>query len=205
VNVGKQPQQKSFYVQETLLRQHSLFFKKALYRDWKEKVERVVNLPEDESAVFSVYVEFLYSGNLAVVPEGLDPIDAARLEQLRLCKLYVLAEKLQGMGTRNRAIQGLLYSAKQIRPGNRAICPSMDAVKIIYSGTLPGSMARKLLVDYYTYRGTGSWVINHKGWPDDFLIDLATNLMDKRALPDDPTRNGNGAEYMEKEQEKSSG
>ena len=205
MNVGKDKHQKSFYVQETLLRQHSLFFKKALSRDWKEKVERVVNLPEDESAVFAIYIEFLYSGNLAVMPDGLDPIDAARLEQLRLCKVYVLAEKLQDMETRNRAIQGLLYSSKQVRPGNRTICPGTDAVKIIYNGTLPGSMARKLLVDYYTYRGTGSWVINHGGWPEDFLIDLATNLMDKRAMPDDPTRYGDGAEYMDKEKDKSDG
>jgi hypothetical protein len=205
VDVGEELQQKSFYVQETLLRQHSLFFKKALSRDWKEKVERIVNLPEDEPTLFAVYVEFLYSGNLAVVPEDLDPIDATHLEQHMLCKLYVLAEKLQDMDTRNRAIQGLLYSAKQVRPGNSSICPGMESIKIIYDGTLPGSMARKLLIDYYTYRGTGSWVIDHKGWPDDFLIDLATNLMDKRAIPNDPTRNGNGAEYMEKEQNKSDG
>lgn len=205
MNVGKNKHQNSFYVQETLLCQHSLFFKEALSKDWKEKVERVVDLPEDKSAVFAIYVEFLYSGNLAVIPDGLDPTDAARLEQLRLCEIYVLAEKLLDMETRNRAIQGLLYSAKQVRPGNRTICPGFGAIEIIYDGTLPGSMARKLFVDYYTYRGMGSWVINHKGWPEDFLVDLATNLMDKRALPDDPTRNGYGAEYMEKAQDKSDG
>lgn len=203
--MGEQLQQKSFYVQETLLSQHSLFFKKAFSRDWKEKAERIVNLPEDESAVFAVYVEFLYCGNLAVVPEVLDLNDTAQSEQHMLCKLYVLAEKLQDMDTRNRAIQGLLYSAKQVRPGNSTICPSIDSIKIIYDGTLHGSMARKLLVDYYTYRGTGSWIINHKDLPEDFLVDLATNLMDKRAIPDDPTRNGDGAEYMEKEQDKSDG
>lgn len=54
--------EKRFTVHETPPRAHSAFFKAALGRDWKESVERVVNLPEEHEEHFPLSVEQVYRG-----------------------------------------------------------------------------------------------------------------------------------------------
>jgi len=116
-----------------------------------------------------------------------------------LCKVYVLSERLLDVYTKNHAIQGLLHSTKPPSRVTTTICPNVDAINVIYDATLPNSMARKLMVDFYTYRGTKDMLKNDVGWPKDFLLELATNFMGKHIMLDDPTMKGLGADYMEKE------
>jgi hypothetical protein len=202
VNVDEGVHQQTFYVHETLLRERSVYFNTALARNWKEAADREVNLYKDKADCFAIYVHLLYTGNLAVTSESLISMLSGESEIIKLCKVYVLADKLQDIKAKNRAIQGLYFSSKRNELGKPTGCRGFVATKIIYDGTLPGSMARKLLVDVYTYRGTRSSLSIFKGWPQEFLLELAINLMDKRMPSDDPTEKGDGTEYMETEKEK---
>jgi hypothetical protein len=202
VNIDEGVHQQTFYVHETLLRERSVYFNTALSRDWKEAVDREVNLPKDEADCFAIYVHSLYTGKLAVTSDGPTSTLSGESEIIKLCKVYVLADKLQDIQAKNRAIQGLLFSSKRNGLGRWNGCRGLVVTKTIYDSTLPGNMARKLLVDLYTYRGTRSSLSIFKGWPEEFLLELAINLMDKRMPPDDPTEKGDGTEYMETEKEK---
>jgi hypothetical protein len=51
-----------FTVHENIVKASSEFVRLALRGDWAEASSRIIPLPEDEPAVFSVYQHWLYNG-----------------------------------------------------------------------------------------------------------------------------------------------
>lgn len=110
MRIGEEDDKATFDIHQHSIAFRSAFFKKAITGDWKEAQDRVVKLPEDELTTFQHYVHLLYTGKLGVVPEsGPAPYDGGE-EKIRLAKLYVLAEKLQDVDTKN-LVETLCYSA----------------------------------------------------------------------------------------------
>lgn len=70
VQVGKPGFTKYFTVHEELVRASSPFFEAALGRDWQEAAERIVNLPDDRPAIFQLYIQWLYSGQMFCQVQG---------------------------------------------------------------------------------------------------------------------------------------
>jgi len=60
VVVGTTIDQDEFFVHEDLICPRNEFFRKAMNGQWKESEKRMVPLPEDEAAVFSLYLKLLY-------------------------------------------------------------------------------------------------------------------------------------------------
>jgi hypothetical protein len=53
-------------VHESVLRENSIFFDKALKSDWKEASDRIVRLPETNPVTFEILVRFVYTGLLFI-------------------------------------------------------------------------------------------------------------------------------------------
>ena len=184
-----------------LLTSRSTLFEKALSGNFKGSNEGIISLKDHEPFIFAVYVDCLYTNSLALAP--IMPDRDAGNGGITLCKVYVLAEKLQDTDTKNLIMKCLVDGtgsglAKEVAGRKFPYIPCSEAVKIIYGGTLPGSMARKLLVDMYTCQARGRWIASHQGWPMEFLTELLADVLDKRIPPDDPLRERVSDKYMEK-------
>jgi hypothetical protein len=186
VKVGEGEKQKTFDVHESLIASRSLFFKKAMSGSWKESKDRIVNLPEEDPEIFKIYVHHLYTGSVAVIPEPLPAITGRHAKWI-ICRLYVLAEKIQDVKAKNSAIEALLAECREKQLNGKNKYPGSSSVSTIYSGTLPGSMARKVLVDLYSCKTTSKWITKSPQWSDEFLRDLLVKIMDKRAGDGDLT------------------
>lgn len=171
-----------------MVERNSEFFEAALRKEWKEGLEKTIELPEDDAKVFNKYHGWLYTRRLAT-PEG----GYAGLDQsfTMLAKLYVLGEKLLDRDFQN-SVSDALVSATRDERGPRGhgsgykgrSFPGPKIIRIVYEGTTTGSPMRRLLTDFYVRHGAGQW-IREDGvdkWPQEFLYDLSAALFDKWAI-----------------------
>lgn len=195
--MGADDKRTIFRVHMALLTARSDFFKKALNGKWMEAEEKIVRLPEDDPTVFAAYVHHLYTGELAVQADKQQSVGILVDEQYRnSCSLYVFAEKILDVETKNAVIHAMLEMARTKQINGQTYGPSSDDVNTIYKGTVVGSPARRLMVDLYTYRAKGDW-IGQRPFSIEFLRDLLIRTLDTRTTPYDPTKTETGSEYME--------
>jgi hypothetical protein len=161
-----------------------LFFKAALSGNWVEAKDRLVKLPEDEPTVFADYVHFLYTRKLHVKSHKASGESSGHDEKISLLKLYVLAEKLQDADTK-RAVMGAVFNCFWgicITPSE---FPGLECIEIVYGGTPAGSPLRRILVDFYTYYARDDTLKQYVTYPNEFMQELAIDLLKKRAKPTD--------------------
>lgn len=115
-------------------------------------------------------------------------ISMGGIDDLRLAKLYVLAEKLQDVETKEKVLQAVIV-AFQPGAGNIFIpkLPSRPFVQIVYEGTPSRSLTRKLIVSMYARRAKGIWLrmekaSNRRAWPEDFMHELLVDIVNQRAV-----------------------
>jgi hypothetical protein len=198
IAVGSVDQLQTFDVHEHLVTSRSLFFKHAMSGAWKESHDRLIKLPEDDPMTFQIYVHLLYTNTLAVVLDLPPDKDNGTEEHKALAKLYVLAEKLQDVDTKNAVVEAMVLASRQLRKENSYYTPGCDTVQIVYAGTMPGSPMRRLLVDFYTYRADKGWLsVENETWPCEFLHEFAVRLLEGRECPEDVTTTGDASRYME--------
>lgn len=82
---------KKFIVHEELAKSHSEFVRLALRGEWKEASSRSIPLPDDESAVFSIYQQWLYSG--LICTPSTDTASEPNGEYTMLVKAYILGKR----------------------------------------------------------------------------------------------------------------
>ncbi|KAI8939493.1 hypothetical protein NX059_003264 [Plenodomus lindquistii] len=200
VLVGKDGKEQFFDVHEELITSRSAFFKAAMSGNWQESKERCVKLPEDDAPTFKLYLHFLYTGKIAITSEALDARIEARDHIRTIARLYILAEKLQDVITRNATVEEMLEACRTPNSDGETYCMGTETVNIIYEGSPPGSPMRRLVVDIYTCRATKDWSQLFQldnAWPRDFLPELVSSLIAKRTVPKDVTRSGNASRYLE--------
>jgi hypothetical protein len=192
--VGKEPHQKIFSVHQGLIAPRSEFFERAFNGNWKETESRLVNLPEDNARIFSLYVQLLYTGKI--------PTRDDDREFVTLCELYVLCEKLQDIDAKNETLQAMLAEIR----GTHNWDESDLAVFTIYDGTPENSPARSLLLDLFVERGNHKIVrrlIFEDYCHEEFLRHLAVQLFKRRSFEGSETlANCNVGKYQEKKKEK---
>lgn len=192
-----------FEVHQALITGRSKFFKAALSGSWLESKERVVKLPEDDPTTFHVYVHLLYTNEIAILPDP-NPktfwTDGAR--NIRLAKLYVLAEKLHDIETKNHVLEAVIAGDLGEGAYIGMDYPRRLFVKIIYDGTAAGSLARKLIVDVYARQMTSisMGIISPrylKEWPKEFLDELLLEVLDRRVLVPGKLSEADASKYKE--------
>jgi hypothetical protein len=198
VNVGKEERMKKFTVHASVVCRRPKFFEKAMSGDWKEAQDKSVDLREDDPETFSLYTQLLYTGTL---PIAASDRPNKPLEWSVLARLYVLAEMLMDITTKNTVLNALLSKYREVLNGMRH-APGIESVKIIYEGTSSHSPARRLMVDCYNDITTGSKFITTSSLelPRDFLYDLTIAMLDHRHAPTTGMRpySCDATEYHEK-------
>lgn len=79
-----------------------------------------------------------------------DDIDQIRLDQVTICRLYVFAEFLQDIRSKNKILSKLFNSVTcDFDEDQLLFLPQAEAVHIIWQGTKVDSPARDLILDAY--------------------------------------------------------
>ena len=193
VIVGTAEAQRTILVHQGIICDRSEFFKKALTGAWIESQEKKVELPEDDPAIFTLYLERLYTGYIPIAKERrsddqvlMETSFDAEEEYLTLGKLYVLAEKLVDATTKDNILDAFLARSQEPADDGSLHFPDPDCVAIVYAGTLENDPARALLVKFYTDEGNKKWLKNQKDLlSKDFLYDLCVSMLEKRPYPYD--------------------
>ncbi|KAI4711420.1 hypothetical protein J4E89_003985 [Alternaria sp. Ai002NY15] len=134
-------------------------------------------LPDDDPDTFRLYLNLVYTHQLVTRGTG---------QWLKLCRLYVLAEKLQDITSKNQIIDGMyaFFSEIACQPTLSVNISRMlpaAATTELYEGTSKQSQARELVLDFYADSGNVSWLLSEQAkLPTDFICDVAVRLLQRR-------------------------
>ncbi|KAF1956624.1 hypothetical protein CC80DRAFT_504453 [Byssothecium circinans] len=215
VTVGQDDEKRSFKIHEDAICDRSEFFRNSMKSEWASMRPdpRVIELPEDDPEAFSLYRTWLYSGQLAILPDsggsGSDDsisitnsstTDTAPEHYHTLAYAYVLGERLLDVPFKNAIVDAYVLYARGTSPGRRYY-PSNEEIRIIYDGTREGSPIRKLLVDIWYCRGKVEWIEKDSDLPQEFLACVVKELLRVRVSVDQLSRPWklSHAQYHEKE------
>ncbi|KAH7095251.1 hypothetical protein FB567DRAFT_586580 [Paraphoma chrysanthemicola] len=208
IRVGKEPKYKDFIAHESFLTERSPFFHCAMKGRWEESNTRIIKFPDDQHTIFALYLNFVYTGQLVTMrrceEEGSDfTYEDVWDEYDDLFRLYILAEKLQDVKTKNAVIAAAIDTTRTRTKNGKYTIPQSNIINIVYEGTPIGSPARRLITDMYSIVPM-TWIISHlQSTPmhGDFLVDLEVALSEIRPIKAEHKGNiveRNGAEsYME--------
>jgi hypothetical protein len=192
IRVGKDSR-KDFTVHDSFLISRSEFFRRAMNGSWKEAETRIVNLPDDSTHIFGLYLNFVYTGKFNTMRKSeqeLHRLDETTFknhiehEYQDLFRIYVLAEKLQDISAKNAAITAAIEVSQVAMRDGSWIPPSFVTANNVYEGTPEGSLGRRLVMDMC---GTVplSYVVDqiHKyKFTSDFVSDLGKVLERTREM-----------------------
>ncbi|KAF2121789.1 hypothetical protein BDV96DRAFT_468436, partial [Lophiotrema nucula] len=137
-----------FYVHEFAICDRSPFFDKAMKPEWADQRPdpRVIELPDDDPAAFSLYLHWLYTKKLPVLPDDQESPSYEGFHNLAYA--YVLGERLMDIEFKNVVADAYVLYARGTAPGKQHY-PSNEDVRILYEGTSEGSPIRQLLIDIW--------------------------------------------------------
>jgi len=139
--------------------------------DSRESRDKRVSLPEARVSDFEVYLEWLYTSEVVVIGE----FDSRGIIFVRL---YLLGQDLEDDRFCNAVIDTLL---DEHRPGNSEIMIfSPQAIQWIWNRTLPGSILRKILIDFVILDMGGAvhvprFMPDHT-WPREASVEVLARL-----------------------------
>ncbi|KAI9699791.1 MAG: vesicle coat component [Candelina mexicana] len=174
------PNRKHWNLHRDLLCARSKYFKAALGGDFKEAQDKAISYPDEDPAVFGLFISWLYCGTLQV------PMDKCTLTHY--FKLYVLADKFSIEALKNLTIDAIRehYRLSGCYAG-------ASRIEYIYSNTASRDPMRKFLVD-----SLASWYATEQESPDDeddallkaggdIASDMWKALIRQFSYPKDPT------------------
>ena len=140
----------TFWVHENLICYYSPFFDRACHGDWKESTCNIIELPEDDPDVFSLFVQRLYTGDCAYGYQG-----APHVTYEKLIALYAFADKVGMLSLKDEVIDKMI---ELVVDGRFPIYAKQ--VRMVYENTFEGSGLRKMVcyvvlhtVEKYPYDG----------------------------------------------------
>ncbi len=138
VNVGSGKDAESWTIHKSLLAHHSPFFAAAFNGNFAESATNTVSLVEDHPDAFQLFVQWLYSGEIACDLDDEDDLPNV------LCLAWALGDKLQCPVFQDRAMVQLLayFKYKWI---------TVDTMRLIYNISPSGSKLRSFAADDVFY------------------------------------------------------
>lgn len=127
-----------------LISHYSPFLAAACLRDFKERRENRIQLPDDDPVVFALFVEWMYYGEYAIAPLLL-PVNAGSDSISIHAKCWVLSDKLLCTEFKNHAMSRL-YAQHSANIFSRAVS-TLD-VQYACDNSAEDSKLRKLYVDF---------------------------------------------------------
>lgn len=155
--------QDTWCLPKSLISHYSPFLKAACTRDFKEKEENRIVLADENSNIFSMFVEWMYYGGYTT--SGLDFTTNPDAQA------WVLGDKLMSTPFKNYAM-GRLYDAHKI---DKLFSTSVtaDAVTFVCDNTVEGAKLRQFYIDFVvTHFSNPSKVLgNIEEW-DSVMVDF---------------------------------
>jgi hypothetical protein len=185
--VGEETKEQKLLVHADLFTRRSKILKSMISTADEAWPKSPVSFPGYDPETFRLYISLVYTGVLPTRGSG---------EWLKLCRLYVLAEKLQDIQTKNTVIdavhacvtewcrEGAARTFQSLHakfPADMGDLISIASITELWEGTPANSPARRFILDLYASHGKSSWLIGKGGTPPrDFLLDLTLALMKAR-------------------------
>jgi hypothetical protein len=168
-----------------LFTDRSGFFRAARKPEWlKDNPKNPVDLEDEDAEVFGTYVNCVYFGSEAlqhyqhyVDPTASESESESDRDQREkeldaeceaLIRVYLIADRLQDLITTNMAIDELV----RFRTIMKHI-PDKPHISLVYGQTAENSPLRRLMRDYWAYEIVPSEMGQLKGFPKDFVRDIA--------------------------------
>jgi hypothetical protein len=178
IQVGMGEQHRTFAVHENILAARSKEFKSILANTAIDHDQKTIQLNDVDPEAFSLYVQLLYTGHIPSKPENV--LDAN--EYTPLCKLYLIAYKLQDIAAQNATVDAMHAKSQEPFVGPDLALPRYEHIKTIYKGTKGLCAARRLFVDLYMAQAKGEWLRDGRlEYPQEFVQELVAGLMDSRS------------------------
>jgi hypothetical protein len=180
--------------------------KPAMQPEWAERTEdaNTLDLSDDPLEIVTLYLQWLYSGQVPVIIFKGDDYDSAK----RSCeagkifstfaKAYIFGEKVMDATFHNAILLEYIETERVFR-----WYPEVDVIAIVYEGTTAGAPLRRLISDEIACNANG-----HAGWVEYFdkcsremLADTIKNMAAVRSFSSTnlTTQPTNGT-YLEKEE-----
>jgi hypothetical protein len=102
-----------------LISYHSPLLEAACSRDFKERHENRITLPDEDPIVFALFVEWMYYGDYGIAPLSLPPADSLQITNLD-AQCWVLGDKLLCTDFKNHAMRRL-YAGYTVAIFNRVV------------------------------------------------------------------------------------
>ena len=161
-----------FYVPKHLICSYSFFFKLVCSRPTASWVQHRVEFPEEDPAIFSIFVKWLYTRTIEI-PDSVNNM----IEYI--ISIYTLADRLRATALKNSLIDLLvvIYS-EEIN------VLDISDIALIYANTFTGSGLRRWAVDEYPRLPEN---IRHASWENygkqcpEFFFDLAKASFNEQA------------------------
>ena len=175
---------KRIVVHENILCSSSEFFKAAAASPWKELVEKMIALPEIAENVFMIYVSWLYVDGLDVfdsskhndLAAASDHSEAAQSSFRNILESYILGDFLGDKKFPNSLLDKLIEVSETTQK-----LPSPSTIMEYWLRLPERSSIRRPLVDLEVcYCEVKSFEDQAKGWPIEFLMDVAKACMEDR-------------------------
>jgi hypothetical protein len=138
-------------------------------------------LPEDDPAIFALYLNLLYCG---LIPTKDTTAKTTNDEYDRLIRLYVLCEKFQDREAKNAVMTAIFMKSNETLSNGLRYFPDVSDITYLYNGTHAGCLARNWLVDIYAQNGSEEWMIKGVAAEisNEFLFDLTIALFKRPPL-----------------------
>jgi hypothetical protein len=169
--------EEAFLVHQQIISLKSKFFTAACRKVWTEGAEKLVRLPEVEPRLFRSYLNWVYTGDLAVDVSVADAEEtASELKYRGFVKLYVLGDTLDDLALRNSAMKIIVNGDHQLGP---------KSITWAFENTPPTSLMRKQLVRVAATRwNRETYIKQEELYPTEFVRALALQLMQLKSDSD---------------------
>ena len=177
VIVGQE--EKEFMVHENVICGASEFFKVACSRPWKESTERKVRLPEQPSDSFTMFLHWLYNGELELWEDGeieqtTEAITGGEVQYVdpamaRAIKCFILGDVLRSAKFCNSIIDATMRVLRDAK-----VLPPPNILRMYWSMLPQKSTMSRLLVDEMAARANENVLaLAADRLPADFILQLA--------------------------------
>ena len=161
------PEERRFVAYKDVLCYSSKFFRAALEKDFKEKNEKIVRLPEVDIGTFSIYLQWAYTGQVVGVPvcqtclhnsyqgvygEHEDPCEMAYID------LYILGDLLDDIRLRNHIMDMIALNNLEFDT-----LPAVKAIQRAWASTPPHSKLRQYCLDSCVWDRDSEWLQQQLG------------------------------------------
>ena len=177
-NVPSNRHKDTINVHRDVLCQTSEFFAKATKGEWCELREDpdTITLKGDDLEVVKAYVRWLYRQDPPLPLLNSSVVNVYPF----LAKAYVFGEKVIDTTFKDAVIDCIVARAVETKS-----FPTSQTMNIIYRGTLDGSPARRLMVDFcvdgaYVRPEYDAWVQSIRGFSKELLADVVVGMVQKR-------------------------